>query len=196
LCLISSGLFGQPLILVSGSKEKKVTPGQWIEVSAATYNNVIRDQCYCPQWTGKLVMFTGDSIRLQLLRTSSGESTHDNTRFFRQDHYRDQFTPLPVISLAVKDLTLITVKGKGKKVRENTALGSAGLILTVFGTGTLAAAPFAENSGEVALIGASELVVGIVLGVTGQYRKYYLTPDLPETHRKRIWQIKLPAKQM
>lgn len=182
-------LQAQPLVLVSGNKEKTIKAGEWIEVSLARKGDGIESRCNCPSWLGVFKEQANDSVYVYAQRIASPDIGNlESTLSYYA--YKDDVSKLPVHAIAVKDITLIIFRGRGKEPREYSALGNIGMLLSIAGSGALLASPLAENTGDIALLGVGELVTGIILVGIGKQPRYILSADHPDSREeKRIWKI-------
>jgi hypothetical protein len=188
LMMMNVLLHAQSLVLVSGNKEKTIKRGEWIEVSLSRKGDGIESRCNCPSWLGVLKEQANDSVYIHAQRIAKPEIGLESTLSYYS--FENDVSKLPVIAIAVKDITLIIFRGGGKEPREYSTLGNIGMLLSIAGSGSLLSSPLAENTGDIALLGVGELITGIILVGIGKRPHYVLSADHPKSRdEKRIWRV-------
>lgn len=187
---ISSGLTSQSLTLVSGTKKKVIEPGQWLEITAGLPSDMYEDDCLCPSWIGQFLGMEGDQIQLRAHYKFERVDIQDSLSPVRRVGYEGAGHLIPVESIPTASITTMTVKGKGKHYRDLSGGQTIGAILMVFGTGALAATPIVEERGELALLGFSEILLGIAMGAGTRHRRFVLSEELHLESGKPLWRFK------
>lgn len=185
LCLIST-INAQDLRLSSGSKSKTFKAGTFLQVIIPATGIAPCEKCSHNVLSGKLVSYHDGVLTIIPHEKKEVLVTDGKTLGFRETRYTEEM-PLSSVEIPKEDILSIRQSGK-KKLKDLTTGQAIATCIGLLGLGHLASIPLAGENGDLlAEIGAAEVVVAIVLGVSS-------TPKTHVTNIKCPGQGKYPGK--
>jgi len=184
-CLIST-INAQDLRLSSGSKNKTFKAGTFLQVIIPATGIAPCEKCSHNVLSGKLVSYHDGVLTIIPHEKKEVLVTDGKTLGFRETRYTEEM-PLSSVEIPKEDILSIRQSGK-KKLKDLTTGQTIATCLGLLGLGHLASIPLAGENGDLlAEVGAAEVVVAIVLGVSS-------TPKTHVTNIKCPGQGKYPGK--
>lgn len=185
---IVSTIQSQDITLQLGNKSKTFKAGTFLEIVQPAAGTVPCTKCSYNVLRGKLISYKDGVVTMTLDEKKEVLVNEGKTLGFRETSYAEDM-PLNTIDIPRGDILSIRQSGK-KKLKTMTTGQTMATVIGLVGLGHLASIPFAgENGGLLAGIGASEVVLAIILGVSST-PKTYIThvncPDKPNNNDK-IW---------
>lgn len=183
-----SGILAQDIHLQSGNKSKTFKAGTFLEVVQPAPGTVPCEKCSHNILSGKLISYQHDLVTMVLYEKKEVLVSEGKTLGFRETSYAED---MPLTSVDIPRGDILSIRQRGKKKLKTLTTGQAiASVIGVVGLGHLASIPLAgENGGLLAGVGASEVVLAIILGVSST-PKTYIThvncPDKPKNNDE-IW---------
>lgn len=185
LCLIST-INAQDLRLSSGSKSKTFKAGTFLEVTTPATGMAPCEKCSHNILGGKLVSYQNGIATMILYEKKEVLVGDGKTLGFRETKYTEEMS-LSNVEIPKGDILSIKQSGK-KKLKDLTTGQVIATCLGLLGLGHLASIPLGGENGDLlAEVGAAEVVVAIVIGVSS-------TPKTCVTNIKCPGQGKYPGK--
>lgn len=186
--LLFSGLQAQDILLRSGDKSKTFKAGTFIKILQPAPGTVPCEKCSHNILGGKLISYQQGIVTMTVHEKKEVLMTDGKILGFRETSYVDD---MPLVNLDIPKSDILSIAQSGKKKLKSQTTGSTiATILAVLGVGHLASIPLAdENAGLLAVVGASELVLATILGVSSTPRTYIThmnCPDKPK-NTSEIW---------
>ena len=189
LCLFSA-ISAQDLRLSSGGKNKTIKAGTFIEVIVPATGIAPCEKCSHNVLSGKLVSYHDGVLTIIPHEKKEVLVTDGKTLGFRETKYTEE------MSLASADIPkedILSVKQSGKKKLKGLTTGQViATCIGLLGLGHLASIPLAGENGDLlAEVGAAEVVVAIVIGVSSTPKTYVTNIKCPGQGKYpgKIWML-------
>jgi len=177
LCLVSA-IEAQDLKLSSGNKIKTFKAGTYIEVTIPAAGIAPCEKCSHSVLRGKLVSYQHDTVTILLYEKKEVLVNDEKTLGYRETKYTEEM-PLSNTEIPKGDVLSISKSGK-KKLKDLTTGQVIATCLGFLGLGHLVSIPFAGENGDLlAEIGAAEVVVAIVIGVSSTPKNHVTNINCP-----------------
>ncbi len=185
LFLITS-IEAQDLRISSGDKTKTFKTGTFLQVITPASGIAPCEKCSHNVLSGKLVSYHAGVLTIIPHEKKEVLVTDGKTLGFRETRYTEEM-PLSSVEIPKEDILSIRQSGK-KKLKDLTTGQTIATCLGLLGLGHLASIPLAGENGDLlAEVGAAEVAVAIVIGVSS-------TPKSFVTNIKCPGQGKYPGK--
>jgi len=186
--LFVSGIQAQDIQLQSGNKSKIFKAGTFLKIVQPAPGTVPCEKCSYNVLSGKLISYQNGVVTMTLKEKKEVLVTDGKTLGFRETRYTEEM-PLSGIDIPKEDILSIRQGGK-KKLKDLTTGQAIATCIGLLGLGHLASIPLAGENGDLlAAIGATEVVVAIILGVSSTPKTYVThiaCPDKPK-NKDEIW---------
>jgi len=188
LILLASGIQAQDIKLQSGNKTKTFKAGTFLEIVQPAPGTVPCEKCSYNVVSGKLVSYQDGVVTMTIDEKKEVLVTEGKTLGFRETNYA---ADMSLTNTAIPKEEILSIKQAGKKKLKTLTTGQAiATAVGLVGLGHLVSIPLAgDNGGLLAAVGASEVVVAIILGVSSSPKTYVThinCPDKPKSSDK-IW---------
>ncbi len=186
--LLVSGIQGQDIQLQSGNKSKTFKAGTFLEIVQPAPGTVPCEKCSYNVVRGKLISYQDGIVTMMLEEKKEVLVSDGKTLGFRETSYA---ADMPLTNTAIPKEDILSIKQSGKKKLNTLTTGQAiATVVGLVGLGHLVSIPLAGDNGSLlAVVGASEVVVAIILGVSSSPKTYVThinCPDKPKSNDK-IW---------
>jgi hypothetical protein len=183
-----SGIQGQDIQLKSGNTLKTFKVGTFLEIVQPAPGTVPCEKCSYNVLRGKLVSYQEGVVTLTLDEKKEVLVSDGKPLGFRETSYAKDMS---LANMPIPKEDILSIKQSGKKKLKTMTTGQTIATVTgILGLGHLASAPLAgENAGLLAGIGASEVVLAIILGVSSSPKTYVTHINCPEKPKTidKIW---------
>lgn len=188
LLFIVSTIQSQDISLQSGNKSKTFKAGKFLEIVQPAPGTVPCEKCSYNVLSGKLISYQQDTVTMVLYEKKEVLVSEGKTMGFRETTYAEDM-PLNRINIPKGDILSIRQNGKDK-LRSMSTGQTIATVIGLVGLGHLVSIPFAGENGDLlAAVGATEVVVAIILGVSSTPKTYVThvnCPDKPK-NKDEIW---------
>lgn len=188
LLFIFSTIQSQDITLQLGNKSKTFKAGTFLEIVQPASGAVPCEKCSYNVVSGKLISYQNDIVTMVLYEKKEVMVSEEKILGFRETSYVEDM-PLSSVEIPKGDILSISQSGK-KKVRTTTTGQTIATVIGLLGLGHLASIPLADDNGDLlAAVGATEVVVAIILGVSSTPKTYVThiaCPDKPK-NKGEIW---------
>ncbi len=188
LLFIVSTIQSQDITIQLGNKSKTFKAGTFLEIVQPASGTVPCEKCSHNILSGKLISYQHDLVTMVLYEKKEVLVNEGKTLGFRETSYAEDM-PLNTIDIPRGDILSIRQSGK-KKLKTMTTGQTMATVIGLVGLGHLASIPFAgENGGLLAGVGASEVVLAIILGVSSTPKTYITHVNCPDKlkNNDEIW---------
>jgi hypothetical protein len=190
MIFISTFSFGQDMVLRNGNRHKTFKTGSFVRIVLPSRDIEPCDACEGNYVIGKIVSYRNDTLTLDAIQSGhmiveGGKQTaFSDTRYtFKEGENR----------VDIPESEILSVAHQGKKKYKETSTGQGiGYVALILGIGHLAAIPFADTNRDVlAVLGLSELALGITLATSFDYKEYFTSIDCPtaSSSPEIIWKL-------
>lgn len=193
--LYTTWLSSQDLVLFYEKRTKVFKTGSFIELQLpAPVSEDGNNDCVRSVLRGKLLRSEADKVILQVFQSSEPLMqgrirTGDQIKHYLSDGAGQE--------LSIPKEIILSVKHKGKhRIRENTTVETAGYVLATLGMAHLVSVPVAKalenenQTGSLALLGAGELLTGVLLAVLADQKEYVTAEGCPGKSEANVWTIR------
>jgi hypothetical protein len=188
---LSTFSFSQDMILLNRNKQKTFKTGSFVRIVLPSKNIEPCDACEGNYVVGNIVSYLNGILTLDVIQSGSlvveggKQIAFSDTRYtFKEGENR----------IDIPEQEILSVAHQGKKKYKRTSTGQAiGFVAIILGVGHLTAVPFAdENRDVLAVLGLSELALGIVFASSLDYKEYITSVDCPSASPfpEKIWKLK------
>ena len=188
LLFIVSTIQSQDITIQLGNKSKTFKAGTFLEIVQPASGTVPCEKCSHNILSGKLISYQHDLVTMVLYEKKEVLMNEGKNLGFRETSYAEDM-PLNSIDIPRGDILSIRQSGK-KKLKTMTTGQTIATVIGFVGLGHLASIPFAgENGGLLAGVGASEVVLAIILGVSSTPKTYITHVNCPDKlkNNDEIW---------
>ena len=188
LLFIVSTIQSQDITIQLGNKSKTFKAGTFLEIVQSASGTVPCEKCSHNILSGKLISYQHDLVTMVLYEKKEVLVNEGKNLGFRETSYAEDM-PLNSIDIPRGDILSIRQSGK-KKLKTMTTGQTMATVIGLVGLGHLASIPFAgENGGLLAGVGASEVVLAIILGVSSTPKTYITNVNCPDKPKNanQIW---------
>lgn len=194
ICILACLLFlvstiqSQDITLQSGNKSKTFNAGTFLEIVQPAAGTVPCEKCSYNVLSGKLISYQHDTVTMVLYEKKEVLVSEEKTLGFRETSYAEE---MPLTSVEIPKVNILSISQSGKKkLRTITTGQTIATVLGLVGLGHLVSIPLAGENGDLlAAVGATEVVVAIILGVSSTPKTYVThinCPDKPK-NKDEIW---------
>jgi len=191
LMLLVSGIQAQDIQLQSGDKSKTFKAGTFLEIVQPAPGTVPCEKCSYNVLRGKLISYQDGIVTMAVDEKKEVLVSDGKTLGFRETSYA---ADMPLTNTAIPKEDILSIKQSGKKKLKTMTTGlTIATVIGLVGLGHLASIPLAgDNGGLLAVVGASEVVLGFILGASSSPKTYVThvnCPDKPKNSDKLwIWE--------
>jgi hypothetical protein len=183
-------LFSQDLILTNGQKSIKFKTGSFVRILIPSKTIEPCATCSGDYMTGKIVSFRDQVLTLDVVKTGQIIS-EDGKVIGHADFTYSRNSENRTITIPANEILSVTQQGK-KKYKTTSTGQVIGQVSTILGIGHLVSIPFAdENKDVLAVVGLSELVLGIILATSLDEKEYITSINCPSKSPSpdKIWKL-------
>lgn len=189
ICMPTS-MQAQDLRLTSDHKSKTFEVGTFIEIITPAPGITPCEKCSHNVLRGKILSYQNGTLTLQLYGKKEVLQEDGTTLGYRITNYTKEMRPG---NFDVPKADILSVKQIGKKkIKDHTTGETIATCLGLLGLGHLASIPFAGENGDLlAGIGATEVLVAIVLGTSSSPNSYLTNIKCPDQRKSsdKIWML-------
>ena len=187
---LSNASFGQDLVLTNGQKHKTLKTGTFVKILIPSRSIEPCEACEGDFVAGRIVSYREGILTLEVIRTGEVKMEGGKQIGFTDTRYSGK-PGENAMEFPTQDILSITQQGKKEYKRTTTgqAIGYTAIILSL---GQLASIPFAdENRDVLAVVGLTELGMGIIMASTFDARRYVTNINCPSASKipDQIWKL-------
>ncbi len=188
LLFIVSTIQSQDITIQLGNKSKTFKAGTFLEIVQPAAGTVPCAKCSYNVLSGKLISYKDGVVTMTLDEKKEVLVSEGKTLGFRETSYA---ADMSLTNTAIPKEEILSIKQSGKKKLKTLTTGQTiATVTALVGLGHLASIPLAGDNGSLlAAVGASEVVVAIILGISSTPKTYVThlaCPDKPK-NKVEVW---------
>lgn len=188
LLFIVSTIQSQDITIQLGNKSKTFKAGTFLEIVQPATGTVPCAKCSYNVLSGKLISYKDGVVTMTLDEKKEVLVSEGKTLGFRETSYA---ADMSLTNTAIPKEEILSIKQSGKKKLKTLTTGQTiATVTALVGLGHLASIPLAGDNGSLlAAVGASEVVVAIILGISSTPKTYVThlaCPDKPK-NKVEVW---------
>ena len=188
LLFIVSTIQSQDITIQLGNKSKTFKAGTFLEIVQPAAGTVPCTKCSYNVLRGKLISYKDGVVTMTLDEKKEVLVSEGKTLGFRETSYA---ADMSLTNTAIPKEEILSIKQSGKKKLKTLTTGQTiATVTALVGLGHLASIPLAGDNGSLlAAVGASEVVVAIILGISSTPKTYVThlaCPDKPK-NKVEVW---------
>lgn len=188
---LSTIAFSQNLVLTNGQKHKTFKTVSFVKILVPSRSVEPCEACEGDFVAGRIVSYREGILTLEVIRTGEVKMENGKQIGFIDTRYSGK-PGENVKEFAKQDILSITQQGK-KEYKRTTTVQAIGYTAIILSLGQLASIPFAdENRDMLAVVGLTELGLGIIMASTFDAKRYVTNINCPSAPRipDQIWKLK------
>lgn len=188
---LSGASFSQDLVLTKGQKHKTFKTGSFVDILIPSTRIEPCDACEGDYYTGKIVSYRDGLLTIEMIKSGNVIVEGGKQIGYSNIRYSGKLGE-NIKEIPKQDILSVSQQGKKKykQTRTGQAIGFTAIILSI---GQLASIPFAdENRDVLAVVGLTELGLGIIMASSFDDKVYVTNIDCPSAPKipDQIWKLK------